>query len=60
VWNDAIRTLSIGARKGTFPGLVGTRRLNVVVVGRANATAIEPAGATKSVTYAGKPVSIKF
>jgi alpha-D-xyloside xylohydrolase len=60
VWNDAARTLTIGARKGTFKGLVGTRKLNVVVVGRANATAIEPAGATKSVTYAGKPVSIKF
>jgi alpha-D-xyloside xylohydrolase len=60
VWNDAARTLSIGTRKGTFPGLVATRKLNVVVVGRTNATAIEPAGATKSVTYAGKPVSIKF
>jgi alpha-D-xyloside xylohydrolase len=59
-WNDAARTLTIGARKGTFKGLVGTRKLNVVVVGRDNATAIEPAGATKSVTYAGKPLSIKF
>jgi alpha-D-xyloside xylohydrolase len=60
VWNDAARTLSIGARKGTFKGLVKARKLNVVVVGQANATAIEPAGATKSVTYAGKPVSLKF
>jgi alpha-D-xyloside xylohydrolase len=60
VWNDAARTLTIGARKGSFKGLVGTRKLNVVVVGRANAAAIEPAGATKSVTYAGKPLSIKF
>jgi alpha-D-xyloside xylohydrolase len=60
VWNDAARTLSIGARKGTFKGLVKARKLNVVVVGQANATAIEPAGATKSVTYAGKPVSVKF
>ena len=60
VWNDAARTLSIGARKGTFKGLVKARKLNVVVVGQTNATAIEPAGATKSVTYSGKPVSVKF
>jgi alpha-D-xyloside xylohydrolase len=60
VWNDAARTLSIGARKGTFPGLVAARKLDVVVVGRDNATAIEPARATKSVTYSGKPVSIHF
>jgi alpha-D-xyloside xylohydrolase len=59
-WNDAAKTLTVSARKGTYPGLVKTRKLNVVLVGAANATAIEPAAATKSVTYSGKAVSVKF
>jgi alpha-D-xyloside xylohydrolase len=59
-WNDAARSLTIGARKGTYPGLVKARRLNVVLVDPANATALEPARATKSITYAGKPMSVKF
>jgi alpha-D-xyloside xylohydrolase len=59
-WNDAKKTLSIGARKGTYPGLVKARKLNIVVVSPANATAIAPAAATKSVTYTGAPVSLSF
>ncbi len=59
-WNDAAKSLSVSARKGTYPGLVKTRKLNVVLVSPANATAIEPANATKSITYSGKPVSVKF
>ncbi|KQX01635.1 glycoside hydrolase [Massilia sp. Root418] len=59
-WNDAAKSLSVGARKGAYPGLLKTRTLNVVLVSPANATAIEPAGATKSITYTGKPVSVTF
>jgi alpha-D-xyloside xylohydrolase len=59
-WNDASKSLTVGARKGTYPGLVKTRKLNIVLVGPKNATGIEPAGASKSITYTGKPVSVKF
>ena len=59
-WNDGARSLTVGARKGAYPGLVKTRTLNVVLVSPANASAIEPASATKSITYSGKPVSVKF
>ena len=59
-WNEAKKTLSIGARKGTYPGLVKARKLNIVLVNPANATAINPATATKSVTYTGAPVSLSF
>jgi alpha-D-xyloside xylohydrolase len=59
-WNDAAKSLTVGARKGAYPGLVKTRKLNIVLVGPGNATAIEPANATKSITYSGKPVSVKF
>jgi alpha-D-xyloside xylohydrolase len=60
VWNDAARSLTVGARKGTYPGLVQTRKLNLVLVTPGNATAIEPATATRSVTYSGKPLAVKF
>jgi len=32
-WNDAAKTLTIGARSGTFPGMATTRTFNVVFVG---------------------------
>ena len=59
-WNDAAKSLTIGARKGAYPGLVKTRKLDIVLVSPKNATAIEPATATRSITYTGKPVSVKF
>ncbi|HEX7982047.1 MAG TPA: PA14 domain-containing protein, partial [Duganella sp.] len=60
VWNDAAKSLTVGARKGAYPRLVKTRKLNIVLVGPANATAIEPATATRSITYTGKAQSVKF
>jgi alpha-D-xyloside xylohydrolase len=59
-WNDAAKSFTVGARKGTYPGLVKTRTLNIVLVSPANASAIAPATATRSITYSGKPVSVKF
>jgi alpha-D-xyloside xylohydrolase len=59
-WNDAAKSFTVSARKGAYPGLVKTRTLNIVLVSPENATAIETAAATRSVTYSGKPVSVKF
>jgi alpha-D-xyloside xylohydrolase len=59
-WDDARRTLKIGARRGSFPGLVPGRRLDIVLVGTANATAIGSATPTRSVTYTGKAMTIPF
>jgi alpha-D-xyloside xylohydrolase len=59
-WNDAARSLSVGARKGSYPGLVKTRKLNIVLAGPANASAIGPAGGARSITYTGRPVEVKF
>jgi alpha-D-xyloside xylohydrolase len=48
-WNDASRRLSVGPRKGSFPGMTQKRTLNVVL----------PSGKTaKSVVYDGKRVEI--
>ena len=59
-WNDAKRTLSIGARQGSFPGMVRRRQLNIVIVDPANATAIAPARADRSVTYDGHAMTLRF
>jgi alpha-D-xyloside xylohydrolase len=53
-WNDAEKTLTIGARQGTFPGLVGTRQLDLVLI---NGNA---APESKTVTYTGQALDITF
>ncbi len=32
-WNDSTQTLTIGERKGSFPGMIESRAFNVVIVG---------------------------
>jgi alpha-D-xyloside xylohydrolase len=48
-WNDRSKTLTIGKREGSFPGMIATRTFNVKVIG----------GTQKSVTYSGKALTIK-
>ena len=59
-WDDAKRTLSIGARQGSFPGLVRQRQLNIVIFDAANASAVAPARADRSVTYRGGAMTLRF
>ena len=60
VWNDRARTLTVGARKGSFPNMVRQRRLNVVVMGAASGAGTAPITAGKSILYAGKPAIVSF
>lgn len=60
VWDDARRTLIIGARDGTFPGMVAQRTLNIVIAGAGNATGIGAAPASRSVEYTGEPITLRF
>lgn len=57
-WNDAKRTLTIGARKGSFAGMVKARTLNVVLVDRANGKGIDTATGGRSVRYDGRPIKL--
>ena len=59
-WNDAKRTLSIGARQGSFPGMIRQRQLNIVIIDPANASAVAPAPALRSVTYEGRAMTLRF
>ena len=61
VWQDAAKILTIGARQGSFPGMVATRSLNVVLaVPDKNAA---PSGIriqAKSVVYDGRPLTVNL
>jgi alpha-D-xyloside xylohydrolase len=59
-WNDKAKTLAIGARKGSFPGMVKGRTLNLVLVDQANGKGIDTAQPNRTVRYDGKPMVVKF
>ena len=60
-WDDAKRTLTLGARAGSFEGMLAERTLQVVLVepGRPVGYSFEPAIA-KTVRYTGDTVDVAF
>ena len=58
-WNESSGTLTIGARKGKFPGMLKERTFRVVFVSEGNGAGIEETGrANQVVTYYGKAVVV--
>ncbi|HEU5292383.1 MAG TPA: TIM-barrel domain-containing protein [Cyclobacteriaceae bacterium] len=60
-WNDSKRTLTVNARKGSFPGMLQNRKFNIVMVGPnkgvgQNADALSD----KTITYDGKKMAVKL
>ena len=55
-WDDASRTLTIGARKGSFPGMLETRTFTVVVVDPAHPAGFAPDASGTEVHYTGTEV----
>ncbi len=49
-WDDAKRTLTVGARSGSFPTMLGTRHLHVIL----------PDGTQKASTYLGDKLEVVF
>lgn len=60
VWNDRARTLRVGARQGSFPGMVRERRLKLALMDAGNATGVAPAAVTKEASYNGKAITVSF
>ncbi len=60
VWNDARRTLTIGARRGAFPGMVKKRTLKIVVIAATKASAPMPPPSVRTVSYDGKAMTLRF
>ena len=59
-WNEAARTLTIGARTGEYPGMLKSRTFEVMFVGPAQATGLNlDAPATRSVQYSGEAVVVR-
>lgn len=58
-WDDATSTLTIGARKGNYPGMPATRSFRVVLVDTSHGTGpkIDP-HATRVVSYNGSAVQV--
>jgi|KBSSwiStaDraftv2_1062776.scaffolds.fasta_scaffold00183_43 alpha-D-xyloside xylohydrolase len=57
-WDDSTHTLTIGERKGSFPGMIENRTFNVVVVGPNYGGGVSPRTAPdQAVQYSGKAVS---
>ena len=54
-WSDAAKTLSIGARKGSFPGMVAERELHILLVNPSGRDAVR-----KTVIYSGSAAVVKF
>ena len=60
VWNDKARTLTVGARKGAFPGMTKARELDFVLMGAGAGGGIAPARTSKRVVYTGKRTVVRF
>ena len=60
VWNDEARTLSIGARQGSFSGMVRQRQLNLALMSAGNATGVAPSAVTRAVTYRGRAFTVSL
>ncbi|MDF7810635.1 TIM-barrel domain-containing protein [Hymenobacter sp. YC55] len=60
-YNEKTKTLTIGERKGTFPGMQTERTFNVVWVTQDKPTPIDfTAAPAKTVTYSGSAVTVKM
>jgi len=58
-WDDAVQTLTIGDRKGTFPGMLEKRTFRVVLVEESNGIGISESEKAKVVQYSGKQITVQ-
>jgi alpha-D-xyloside xylohydrolase len=58
-WDDASSTLTIGERKGEFPGMLKTRTIKIVLVDESHGNGIDlTQRADKTITYTGEKLEI--
>ena len=59
-WDNARRTLTIGDRKGSFPGMLNERKFNILLVSKNKGTGGIIEKYDSVVTYSGKKMVIKL
>ena len=60
-WNDAKKTLTIADRKGSFSGMLGQRKFNLVLVDNAEGKGMDTSKKpNRVVDYKGEKISIKL
>ena len=59
-WDDASQTLSIGARQGSYKGMLRKRTFRVVLVAPGHGVGQDDADADRELTYRGKAVEVKL
>ncbi len=59
-YDDAKHTVTIEARKGSFPGMLKKRTFNIVLVTPENGLGIEPAKPLKTISYTGSETSCQL
>ena len=59
-WDNASKTLTIGDREGEFPGMLKSRKFNVVLVSAENPTGFNRNLKGTEVNYDGKKVEVKL
>jgi alpha-D-xyloside xylohydrolase len=58
-WDDAGKKLTIGARKGSFPGMLATRTFHIVFVGEKHGTGVAAeTRPDKTISYSGQPITV--
>ncbi len=57
-WDEAAHTLTIGDRKGQFPGMLENRTFRIVFVSENHGVGVNPADVDKVLQYSGKQVSV--
>ena len=60
-WDDTAKTLTIGAREGSFPGMLNEHTFKVVLVGKGHGVGIgESATVEKTVVFSGGRQALSF
>jgi alpha-D-xyloside xylohydrolase len=60
-WNEKTKVLTIGDIKGTFPGMLKTRKFNIVVIGANQKIGLKTIKKTdRKVDYSGNQITVKL
>ena len=58
-WDDASRTLTLGTREGSFPGMLQERTFTLIVIDPSHPHAYDPDAEGIEVLYSGKTVEVR-